>query len=183
MRTLRSIPSSTGPGLVYRFSWTTKYFLSFFHFQILTSPASVTAFGESYLLVSVISWVRLQSGNSQKSESALHSAYPTVSDSVNFFLNVEHILFREMFRFALLATLSYFENQEEKCGSAIDFEFLMSTTDGAKRVRYGWKFWMFTERQCFNGPTTWQTFERLCCELELNATKRKSKQASKQSEK
>ena len=42
-----------------------------------------------------------------------------------------------MFRFALLATLSYFENQEEKCGSAIDFEFLMSTTDGAKRVRYG----------------------------------------------
>ena len=55
------------------FSWMKKYFLSFFHFQILTSPASVTGSRESYLLVSVISWVRLQSGNSQKPESALHT--------------------------------------------------------------------------------------------------------------
>ena len=37
------------------FSWMKKYFLSFFHFQILTSPASVTGSRESYLLVSVIS--------------------------------------------------------------------------------------------------------------------------------
>ena len=42
---------------------------------------------------------------------------------------------------------------------------------------------MFTESQCFNGPTTWQTFERLCCDLEQNATKIKSKEASKHSEK
>ena len=85
----------------------TKYFLSFFHFQILTSPAC-----QHYQLSQVTI------GKFSK-------------------VNCVHILFQEMFRFALLATLSYFENQEEKCGSAIDFEFLMSTTDGAKRVRYG----------------------------------------------
>ena len=44
-----------------------------------------------------------------------------------------------MFRFALLAALSCFENQSQKCGSAIDFEFLMSTTDGVTRVRYGFE--------------------------------------------
>ena len=112
MRTLRPIPSSIGPGFVYRFSWMTKSFLSFFHFQILTSPASVTASRESYLLVSVISWVRLQSGNSQKSVSALQTLQ----------FQICTVLFRKIFRFALLAALSCFENQEQKCGSAIHFQ-------------------------------------------------------------
>ena len=181
MRTHRPIPSSIGHGFVYRFSWMTKYFLSFFHFQILTSPASVTAFRESYLLVSVISWVRLQSGNNQKSVSALHT---TVSDSVTFCSVVYIYCFGKCLGLLCQLHCHVLKIRSKIVGgSAIDFEFLMPTTDGAKRVRYGWKFWMFTESQCFNRATTWQTFERLCCDLEQNATKRKSKQASKQSEK
>ena len=136
MRTLPPIPSFIEPGLVYRFSWMTTNFLSFFHLQIVTSPASVTAFRESYLLVSVIIWVRLQSGNSQKSVSALQTLQFQIQPT--FFSRVLYtVLFRKMFRFALLAALSCFENQSQKCGSAIDFEFLMSTTDGVTRVRYG----------------------------------------------
>ena len=163
------------------FSWMTKYFLSFFHFQILTSPASVTASRESYLPVSVISWVRLQSGNNQKSVSALHT---TVSDSVTFCSVVYIYCFGKCLGLLCQLHCHVLKIRSKIVGgSAIDFEFLMPTTDGAKRVRYGWKFWMFTESQCFNRATTWQTFERLCCDLEQNATKRKSKQASKQSEK
>ena len=89
-------------------SWMKKYILSFFHFQILTSPASVTAFRESYLLVSVISWVRLQSGNSQKLVSALQTLQFQIQPT--FSQQYCTVLFRKMFRFALLAALSCFEN-------------------------------------------------------------------------
>ena len=117
------------------FSWMKKYFLSFFHFQILTSPASVTGSRESYLLVSVISWVRLQSGNNQKSVSALHT---TVSDSVTFCSVVYIYCFGKCLGLLCQLHCHVLKIRSKIVGgSAIDFEFLMST-DGAKRVRYGW---------------------------------------------